>query len=252
MSNIRIIPRLDIKGHNLIKSVQLEGLRVLGDPNKFAQKYYQQGADELIYMDVVASLYGRNNLTEVVSYTSKNVFIPLTVGGGIRSVDDARNILFAGADKVAINTAAVKRPALIREISELFGAQCMVASIEAKKFDNRWEVYYDNGREPTGIDVVEWAEQCAALGAGEILLTSIDNEGTREGFDTEILNQISSVLEIPIIASGGLGKPQDFVTAVTKGQVNAVAIADAFHYDRYSISDIRKYSLAAGLNMRRL
>ncbi len=250
MSNIRIIPRLDIKGNNLIKGVQLEGLRVIGDPNTYAQKYYQQGADELIYMDVVASLYGRNNLTDVVSDTSKNVFIPLTVGGGIRSVSDAKDILHAGADKVAVNTAAVKRSTLIREISEQFGSQCMVVSIEAKKFDRHWEVYYDNGRERTGMDVVEWAEQCASLGAGEILLTSVDKEGTREGFDTEILQRVSDKLDIPIIASGGLGKPQDFVSAVTDGKVDAVAIADAFHYDRLSIDDIRNFALNSRLNVR--
>ena len=180
---VRLIARLDIKGPNLIKGVHLEGLRVLGDPQEYASKYYAQGADELIYIDIVASLYGRSKLPEIVSRTVENIFIPLTVGGGIRNIDDVKELLRAGADKVAINTAAVQRPELISEISRRFGSQCMVLSIEAKKqSDGLWEVYTDSGREKTGIDVVDWAEEGVSKGAGEILLTSIDAEGLGEGF----------------------------------------------------------------------
>ena len=169
---IRFIPRLDIKGPNLIKGIHLEGLRVIGDPKEFARRYYEQGADELLYVDVVASLYGRNSLHDIVKLTASDVFVPLTVTGGIRSTDDVREILRAGADKVGINTAATKRPELIREVARKFGSQCMVLSIEAKRIaPGRWEAYADNGREPTGLDVIEWAQRGVELGAGEILLT---------------------------------------------------------------------------------
>ena len=206
MSGIRIIARLDIKGSNLIKGIHLEGLRVIGDPRVYARKYYQEGVDELVYMDVVASLYGRNNLHDIVRHAAHDVFVPLTVGGGLRSVDDVRDILRAGADKVAINTAAVKRPELIRDVSTVFGSQCMVLSIEAKRqSDGRWHVYTDNGREKTGIDVIEWAIRGVELGAGEILLTSVDREGTRKGFDIELARAVSDAVPVPVIASGGMG-----------------------------------------------
>ncbi|HEM0907920.1 TPA: imidazole glycerol phosphate synthase subunit HisF, partial [Legionella pneumophila] len=197
MSNVRLIARLDIKGPNLIKGVHLEGLRVVGNPNEYAMAYYAQGADELIYMDTVASLYGRNNLSEIVKTTAENVFIPITVGGGIRSVDDAKQLLRCGADKVAINTAATKNPTLISDIARRFGSQCVVLSIEAKRtVDGRWEVMTDNGREHTGMDVVDWARNGEEFGAGEILLTSIDQEGTRKGFDLELVKQVSSMVSI--------------------------------------------------------
>jgi len=184
VSNLRIIPRLDIKGKNLIKGVQLEGLRVMGDPHQFALKYYRAGADELVYMDIVASLYGRNNLSDIIKRAADQVFIPITVGGGIRSVDDARHILRYGADKVAINTAAIARPDLISEVARRFGSQAMVLSIEAKQVaPGKWEAYTDNGRERTGLDVLEWVRKGVEMGAAEILLTSVDREGTRKGFD---------------------------------------------------------------------
>lgn len=217
---IRLIPRLDIKGPNLIKGVNLEGLRVIGDPQEFARKYYEQGADELLYVDVVASLYGRNSLHQIISKAARNVFVPLTVAGGIRSVEDVRMILLAGADKIAINTAATKRPELIREVSRKFGSQCMVLSIEAKRIDQkRWEVYTDNGREKTGLDVVEWAQLGVELGAGEILLTSIDHEGTRMGFDVDLISNVSKSVSVPVIASGGMGRPDDILSAVTVGVI---------------------------------
>lgn len=251
MANTRIIARLDIKGPNLIKGVNLEGLRVIGDPNEHAMAYYQQGADELLYMDIVASLYGRNNLSEVVSYTAQNIFIPLTVGGGIRSVEDVDIMLRAGADKVAINTAAINRPELISEVANRFGSQCMVLSIEAKHRDeNHWEAFFDNGRERTNKDAIEWAKQGQELGAGEIIVTSVDQEGTRQGFDIDLVNSISQAVSIPVIASGGFGKPQHLLDVVKKGHANAVAIADALHYKRYSLHEIKEYAIEHSLMVR--
>lgn len=251
MSNIRLIARLDIKGPNLIKGVQLEGLRVMGDPEEFATRYYHQGADELIYMDIVASLYGRNNLTEIVSHSAKNIFVPLTVGGGVRSPDDVHMLLRAGADKVAINTAAIKRPELIQEVSRRFGSQCMVLSIEAKRIgESRWEAYTDNGREPTGLDVVQWAARGAELGAGEIMLTSVDQEGTRKGFDCELVKAVSTAVSIPVIASGGMGAPEHMVEVVKSGHADAVAMADILHYNRMQLPQIRAAALSAGLPVR--
>jgi len=253
MSNIRLIARLDIKGPNLIKGIQLEGLRVMGDPQEFATRYYQQGADEIIYMDVVASLYGRNNLSEIVRHAAQNIFVPLTVGGGVRSQDDVNTLLRAGADKVAINTAAIKRPDLIREVSRRFGSQCMVLSIEAKNVgEGRWEAYTDNGREPTGLDVVQWAVKGTELGAGEIMLTSIDQEGTRNGFDCELVKAVSTAVSIPVIASGGMGSTDHLIDVVKVGHADAVAMADILHYDRMQLPQIRTAALDAGLHVRHL
>lgn len=251
MAGIRLIPRLDIKGPNLIKGIHLEGLRVVGDPQEYARRYYEQGADELIYMDIVASLYGRNSLRDIVSRTARDVFIPLTVGGGVRSVDDVKELLRAGADKVAINTAAVQRPQLITEVSRAFGSQCMVLSIEAKKIGgDKWEVFTDNGRERTGRDVVEWVAQATELGIGEILLTSVDQEGTRKGFDVELVRKVTAATTVPVIASGGMGSVDHLVDVCERGQADAVAIADALHYDRLSLLDIRLQALEQGLTIR--
>jgi cyclase len=251
MKKIRLIPRLDIKGPNLIKGIHLEGLRVMGAPQEFARRYYEQGADELLYVDVVASLYGRNSLHDIIERAARDVFVPLTVTGGIRSVDDVRKILRAGADKIGINTAAIKRPELIREVARKFGSQCMVLSIEAKYIaEGRWEAYTDNGREKTGLDVVEWAQRGVELGAGEILLTSVDQEGTREGFDTALLAAVSKVVPVPVIASGGMGKLTDVATAVCEGAADAVAMADILHYGRATVSEIRAAAREAGLNVR--
>jgi cyclase len=253
MSNIRIIPRLDIKGPNLIKGVHLEGLRVVGDPQEYALKYYEAGADELVYMDVVASLFGRNNLSDIISRAAENVFIPITVGGGIRSVDDVRHILRSGADKVAINTAAVNKPELISEVSSRFGSQAMVLSIEAKSISTgKWEAYTDNGRERTGLDVIDWAIRGVVLGAGEILLTSIDREGTRKGFEIELVRQVSQAVSVPVIASGGMGTMEDFIAVAKDGLADAVAIADVLHYDRIGLNDIREAALKAGLVVRKV
>lgn len=233
---IRIIPRLDIKNANLIKGIHLEGLRVIGDPHLFAREYYEQGADEIIYMDIVATLYGRSYLHEILKKTAKDVFIPVTVGGGIQTLDDVRKLLCAGADKIAINTAAVQNPGLITKVSRTFGSQCMVVSIEAKKNGtSSWEVYTNNGREKTGIDVVNWSKKVADLGAGEILLTSVDKEGTRKGFDIELVSQVSRSVPIPVIASGGMGKLEDLTKVIQEGKADAVAIADMLHYKRTDI-----------------
>lgn len=251
MRKIRLIARLDVKGPNLIKGIQLEGLRKMGDPNEHAKRYYDQGADEIIYMDIVASLYERTNFYDIVSRTTKEVFVPITAGGGIRSVDDARRMLRAGADKIAINTAAIKDPSLITKISETFGSQCVVMSIEAKKKPGGgWEAYFDNGREHSGLDAVEWAKRGVKLGAGEILLTSVDREGTGKGFDIELVRQVSDSVNVPVIASGGMGNTGHLVDVVREGHADAVAMAHVLHYGKLSIDQVRDAALAEGLGVR--
>ena len=231
MHNIRIIPRLDIKGPNLIKGIQFDGYRVLGTAEEFAEIYYNAGADELIYQDAVASLYRRNSLFEIIERTAKKIFIPLTVAGGIRSIEDIRKILRAGADKVAINTAAIENPGLLSEATNIFGSQCIVSSIEAFRKDNgEYEVWVDYGREPSGVNAIEWAKKVEDLGAGEILLTSINNDGMGNGYDLELTYRISSSVSIPVIACGGAGRKSDFVEVINQGKANAVAAASIFHY----------------------
>ena len=238
---LRIVARLDIKNENLIKGIHLEGLRKLGDPNKFAKEYYDDGVDEIIYMDSVASLYGRNSLENILEKTVKNVFVPITAGGGIRTVNDARKMLLNGADKVAINSAAIKNPKLVSELANTFGSQSIVVSIEAKNIgDNKWEAYIDNGREKTGKDVFEWIEQSISLGAGEILITSIDRDGTSRGFDLDLVKNISNFSSVPTIVSGGMGKLSDLEKMVKNENVNAVAIASFIHYKKMKISEIKE------------
>lgn len=233
-STVRVIPRLDIKGPNLIKGIQFDGHRVLGTAEQFADHYYRSGADELIYQDTVASLYRRNSLLDIVERTASRIFIPLTVAGGIRSVEDVRSLLRAGADKVAINTAATERPELLSDVASAFGSQCVVSSIEAfLKPHGRYEVWVDYGRQPTGLDVFDWAQRVVELGAGEILLTSIDHDGMGRGFDLELTRQVSESVTVPVIASGGAGNPAHFVRAVVEGRADAVAAASVFHY-RYA------------------
>jgi cyclase len=251
MSPIRLIPRLDIKGPNLIKGIHLEGLRVVGDPHAFAVRYYEQGADELLLMDIVASLYGRNNLLDIIERAVQSIFIPITVGGGIRSLEDARRVLRSGADKVAINTAAIANPSLITQMAEHFGAQCVVLSVEAKKTaPGKWEAYTNNGRERTGLDALHWAQQAVSLGAGEILVTSIDREGTRKGYETDLIRAISTSVSVPVIASGGMGTPQHLIEVVREGKADAVAMADILHYNRSSLQDIRSTAQAASISVR--
>ncbi|MBX3586594.1 MAG: imidazole glycerol phosphate synthase cyclase subunit [Ramlibacter sp.] len=251
MAGVRIIPRLDIKGPNLIKGIQLEGLRVVGDPHQFALDYYRQGADELVFMDIVASLYQRNNLTDIVKRAADQIYVPITVGGGIRSIEDVRTLLHSGADKVAINTAAITRPALITEISQRFGAQCVVLSVEAKrKTGGGWEAFTDNGREHTGLDVVDWVERAVALGAGEIMLTSVDREGTRKGFDVELVEAVAARVQVPLIASGGYGQPQDLARAAAAG-ASGLAVADALHWKRTTVPQLKAQAREAGLGVPR-
>lgn len=230
--NVRIIPRLDIKGPNLVKGIHLEGLRVLGKPEQFARYYYESGADEIMYVDVVASLYKRNSLKDIVTKTAKNIFIPLTVAGGIRTLDDIRDILRAGADKVSLNTAAIKRPEIIKEASRKFGSSTIVVTIEAIKHkDGQYFAYTDNGREYTGIEVLSWARRIEELGAGEIVITSVDREGTGLGFDSVLTEMVATAVSIPVIAHGGAGCKEDIKSVIHEGKADAVSISSILHYE---------------------
>ena len=247
---MRIIGRLDIKGPNLIKSINLEGLRIVGNPNDFAVQYYKNGADELIFMDIVASLYNRNSLHEIIKLATKKIFIPFTVGGGIRSVDDALKIFDSGADKIAINTRAVQEPKLINTLSKRFGSQAVVLSVEAKNIsENKWEAYVESGRERTNLDVINWVKKAADLGAGEVLLTSVDNEGTCKGFDNKLISSVSNSVNIPIIASGGFGDTNDIKEAEKAG-ANGIAIAHMLHYKKMTIREIRQYAIDSKIKVR--
>lgn len=251
MASVRLIARLDIKAPFLIKGVHLEGLRKIGDPNVYARKYYEAGADEILYMDAVASLYGRNSLFDIVERSTRDVFVPMTVGGGIRSVDDVADALKAGADKVAINTAAVARPDLLSDVARTFGSQCVVLSIEAKRSSpGKWEAYTDGGREHSGLDVVEWAKQAVSLGAGEVLLTSIDQEGTRRGFDLDLTRSVTDAVTVPVIASGGMGSIEHAGAVIEQAQADAVAFADVLHFERMTIPAIRHSIAERGIAVR--
>lgn len=229
--NVRIIPRLDIKGPNLVKGLSFDGYRVLGTADRFARAYYEEGADELIYQDAVASLYQRNSLAETVQRTATEIFIPLTVVGGLRTIDDIKMILRSGADKVGINTAAIANPDLINEAANIFGSQCIVVSIEAKKLrKGKYEAWVDYGRQPTGIDAIEWAQKAVDLGAGELLVTSVDCEGMGTGYDIELTRAISSQVPVPVIGCGGAGIKEHVVDVVKEGMADAVCAASLFHY----------------------
>lgn len=251
MSKVRLIARLDIKDQYVVKGIQMEGLRKMGNPNEFAKKYYEDGIDEIIYIDTVASLYDRNNLSDIVLETTKNVFIPITVGGGLRTVEDVRKILTMGADKVAINTGAIKRPELIREVATTFGSQCMVLSVQAKRKSNGegWEAYYDNGREHSGLEVLEWIKQAVELGAGEILLTSVDQEGTQKGVDRELAEKVCDAVDVPVIVSGGVGNAGDVVNAI-ESRASAVAVASILHYEKTTVKELKKEITSLGKEVR--
>jgi cyclase len=228
----RVIARLDVKSPNLVKGVMLDGLRVIGDPAVYAKRYYDQGADEIMYQDIVASLYGRNGIVDLVKRTSESVFVPMTVGGGIRSVEDIRTMLLAGADKTAINTAAVHRPGLISDAAKIFGSQCVVVAVE---YIGK-HVFTDNGRERTGLDAYDWARKAVDYGAGEILLTSVEREGSMSGYDTEFIHRIASAVSVPVIAHGGCGSSNDVRSAADAG-ADGMAIAAAIHYNKMTITD---------------
>ena len=254
MHHTRLIARLDVKAPFLIKGINLEGVRKIGLPNDFAVRYYKEGIDEILYMDAVASLYDRNSLADVVQKTADDVFVPMAVGGGLRTLDDIHRMMRAGADKVAINTAAVKRPDFLTEIAEAYGSQATVLSVEAKRHPNetRWEAYVDNGREKTGLDVIDWVIRAEELGAGEILLTSVDQEGMQSGYDVELVHAVSLAVNIPIIASGGMGKPEHLSTVIKDGGASAVAVAHVLHYGDYSISELKDHLIANDIQGRDL
>lgn len=237
---MRIIGRLDVKNNHVIKGIHLEGLRKVGDPVELALKYYSEGVDELIFMDAVASLYDRNNLFHIIEAAAKEVFVPLTIGGGVRSLQDIEMALASGADKVAINTAAVKTPPLVNEATRVYGSQCIVGSIEAKSTNEGWEAYIDNGRERTGLDVVEWARELEERGVGELLITSIDNEGTKRGFDTRLAKVVNSCVSIPVIVSGGMGHIDQLKKLHNEVSPSACAVAGALHYDMCSLSQMKQ------------
>lgn len=248
---VRVIARLDVKSENVVKGVQLEGLRIVGKPGEMARRYYQQGADEIIFMDIVASLYGRNNILDMVRDAARDVFIPLTVGGGIRSLDDIVNVLRSGADKVAINTAAIARPEFLAEAARAFGSQCIVLSVEAKRRpEGHWEAYTDNGRGRSHRNVLEWVVQAEDLGVGEIFVTSVDREGTGKGFDLELLDAVRSRVHVPVIASGGAGSAADVAAVFAPPRADAACCASLFHYDRISLSDLKTSLAAKGFVVR--
>ena len=246
MLSFRVIARLDIKGNRVIKGYQMEGLRVLGKPQDFAKRYADAGADELLYIDTVASLYGRNQLESLIEETSEEVFIPLTVGGGVQTVDDAKRLLRLGADKISLNTAAVRCPDLISRIADCAGSQAVVVSIEAKRVNGHWEAYTDCGREKSGKDAVEWAYEAERLGAGEILLTSIDRDGTQKGADLDLASKIK--VGIPVVLAGGIGTPNQATQAA--GVSDAIAIGSALHYGKTTIPKIKEALQQAGKIVR--
>ena len=249
--NIRIIPRLDIKGSNVVKPVMTEALRVVGNPRKLVRKYYEQGADEIIYMDIVASLYGRNIDLDQLKKVTEGIFIPFTVGGGIRSIGDINNVLRAGADKVAINTYATTHPRFLKEAVETFGAQCIVLSVDAKKqAGGGWEAYTDGGRERTGKDVVLWVREALSMGIGEIMIVSIDREGTRSGFAIDLIKSITSFASVPVIAHGGAGSLESIFEVINTAGADAVSASSIFQYNDYKIGEVKKYLSKKGISVR--
>ncbi|MCU1361348.1 MAG: Imidazole glycerol phosphate synthase subunit HisF [Ilumatobacteraceae bacterium] len=246
----RVIPCLDVTDGRVVKGINFVDLRDAGDPVELAARYDREGADELIFLDITASSDGRETMIDMVSRTAEQVFIPFTVGGGIRSVADARAMLRAGADKVSVNTAAVQRPELISEIATEFGAQCVVCAIDAKRGPDGFEVYLHGGRTPTGIDAIEWAERAVALGAGEILLTSMDRDGTKEGFDIGLTRAISDAVSVPVVASGGVGTLQHLVAGITEGGATGVLAASIFHFGQHTIGQAKAVMTQAGLIVR--
>jgi len=246
----RIIPCLDVTSGRVVKGVNFLGLRDAGDPVEVARRYDEQGADELCFLDITASSDERGMILNVIAAVAEQVFIPLTVGGGVRSVEDVRALLNAGADKVSINTAAVQNPELVREASGKVGSQCIVVAIDAKRTDGRWEVFTHGGRRATGMDAVEWAARVQALGAGEILLTSMDRDGTRNGYDVELTRAISDRVEIPVIASGGVGSLEHLAQGILEGHADAVLAASIFHYGEHTVGEAKRHLAGQGIEVR--
>lgn len=246
----RIIPCLDVKDGRVVKGTNFVNLQDAGDPLALAKKYDKQDADELVFLDITASADRRKTTLELVKNVAKQVFIPFTVGGGISTLEDMRQILKAGADKITINTAAVKNPSLIKEASEMFGSQCIVVAIDAKRVGNKWDVFIKGGRENTGIDAIEWAKKVEQLGAGEIMLTSMDSDGVKFGYDIALTRVVSDSLNIPIIASGGAGNLDDFVDVFKNGRADAALAASVFHYGKYSIDEVKQYLKKSDIEVR--
>lgn len=248
----RIIPCLDVHEGRVVKGTNFIQLRDAGDPVELAALYDKEGADELVFLDISASAEGRETMVEVVRRTAEEVFIPFTIGGGLRNIEDIRRMLRAGADKVSLNTAAVKNPRLVQEGAYAFGSQCIVVAIDARRVgDGKWEVYTHGGRVPTSLDVLEWAQKVEELGAGEILLTSMDRDGTKEGYDNELNRTISRAVSIPVIASGGVGTLEHLAEGLTEGEADAVLAASIFHYREYSIAEAKEYLQQKGIPVRR-
>ena len=251
MHTKRIIPCLDVKAGRVVKGTNFVELRDAGDPVELAALYDLEGADELVFLDITASVEERKAMLDVINKTAGEVFMPLTVGGGISTVDDIRNALRAGADKTSVNSAAVKNPQLIAEGAKLFGSQCIVLAIDARRCgENKWEVYVHGGRTPTGIDAIEWAKQGVALGAGEILLTSMDADGTKNGYDIPLTKAVSEAVNVPVIASGGAGKLEDFYEVLAEGGADAVLAASVFHYKTFTIQEVKEYLRDRGIEVR--
>lgn len=251
MKNIRIIPRLDIKGHNVVKPVQTEALRIVGNPKELAYRYYEEGADELIYLDIVASLYQRNLDFDLMKTVTEDIFIPITVGGGIRTIHDINNALRAGADKVAINTHVIHNPEFVTEAAKEFGSQCIVLFVEAKKqLNGSYEVYTDGGRERSGVEALSWIQRAINLGAGEILLSSIDQDGTRRGYDVELLEQVADFATVPVIAHGGGGVLNSFIDVLGRGKADAISASSVFHYNEHTISEVKYFLKEKGFSVR--
>lgn len=252
MRAIRVIPCLDVTGGRVVKGVQFVDLVDAGDPVELAARYDAEGADELTFLDITASSDGRDTMLSVVERTAEQVFIPFTVGGGVRSVDDARRLLRAGADKVAVNTAALAEPSLVARMAEEFGAQCVVVAIDARRVAGaaRWEIYTHGGRQPTGVDALEWVERCARLGAGELLVTSMDRDGTRDGYDLELTAAVSRAVDVPVVASGGVGRLEHLVEGATVGRADAVLVASIFHLREHTVADAKAYLAEHGVTVR--
>jgi len=255
--SVRVIPCLDVDAGRVVKGVRFTDLFDAGDPVELAGRYDDQGADELVFLDITASSDHRRTMVEVVSRTAEMVFIPFTVGGGVRSVEDARLLLRAGADKVGVNTAAVDRPDLIAELADEFGSQCVVVAVDARRLrgpaadpEPAWEVFTHGGRTPTGLDALEWAERCSVIGAGEILLTSMDRDGTRDGFDLRLTREVSRRCPVPVIASGGVGTLDHLVEGAVAGEADAVLAASIFHLGEFTVGQAKEHLLAAGVNVR--
>ncbi|MDT8318527.1 MAG: imidazole glycerol phosphate synthase subunit HisF [bacterium] len=249
----RIIPCLDVKDGRVVKGTRFLDLKDAGDPVEVAKEYDRQGADELTFLDITASHEKRGIILDVVRRTAEDVFMPLTVGGGVSTVDDIRELLKAGADKVAINTAAIRNPGFVKEAAAMFGSQCIVVAIDAKRTspnEKKWEIYTHGGRNETGIDAVEWAKKMADFGAGELLLTSMDRDGTKDGFDLELTSAVSRAVSIPVIASGGVGTPDHIYEGFEKGMADAALAASIFHYGEYTVGEVKDYLQERGLNVR--